>query len=144
MVVIVGPNYNTGYLNGVELYNRIYNFGTSSYSEFFEDAVVHEKLWLGKGYWDQTTQYFDGTIDELKIFDRNLTQSEVLELYGDAITSDIAGIENVNKIGVFPNPASDKIFLSLPGDNAQDQQVSLYDGSGFCCKGFSQSVIRIY
>ncbi|HKK80876.1 MAG TPA: LamG domain-containing protein, partial [Prolixibacteraceae bacterium] len=80
-VVVVGKDYNTGYLNGVEMTNRDYNFGNSSYSHFFEDAVAHEKMWLGKGHWDRTTQFFDGAIDELKIFNKPLSPSEVQSLY---------------------------------------------------------------
>jgi len=38
-VAVVGENYNTGYLNGQEMMNRRYNFGNSSYSQFFENAV---------------------------------------------------------------------------------------------------------
>ena len=130
MVVVVGQNYNTGYLDGVEMYNRIYNFGNSYYSQFFEDAVVHEKLWLGRAYWDQTNQYFDGTIDELRIFDRDLTQSEVIELYGDTITTDIPYIENADNIGVYPNPASDKLFINIPDINNESYVIRLYDITG--------------
>lgn len=92
IAIVVGENYNTGYLNGVEMLNRDYNFGNASYSQFFEDAVAHEKLWLGKGHWDRTTQFFDGTMDELKIFDRPLSAGEVKAQYIDTgIATSIPG-----------------------------------------------------
>ena len=40
----VGDNFNTGYLDGVEMTGRRYSFGGPSYSQFFEDAVVHQKM----------------------------------------------------------------------------------------------------
>jgi len=70
-VAVVGENYNTGFFNGEEMTNRSYNFGNPSSSQFFEDAVVHEQLWLGKGYWDGSVQHFHGAIDELKILNHN-------------------------------------------------------------------------
>jgi hypothetical protein len=80
-VAVVGSDYNTGFLNGKEMTRRKYNFGNDSYSQFFSDALAHEKLWLGKGHWDRTTQYFNGAIDELRIYDKPLSSSEVKKLY---------------------------------------------------------------
>lgn len=111
-VAVVGDNFNTGYLDGVEMTGRRYSFGNSSYSQFFEDAVVHEKMWLGKGYWDNTTQYFDGIIDELRIYDKALTSAEVLDLYHN-ITSVIENKNEAGRIKVFPNPAKDILYYDL-------------------------------
>jgi hypothetical protein len=82
-VAVVGEDYNTGYLNGEELVHRRYNFGTSSYSQFFADAVKHETLWIGKGYWDAEPVYFDGVIDDIRIYNRPLNAAEVRNLYGN-------------------------------------------------------------
>lgn len=65
-VVVVGKNYNTGYLNGEELVDRNYNFGDPSNSQFFSIANEKQELWLGKGHWDRTEQFFNVAIDELK------------------------------------------------------------------------------
>lgn len=81
-VTVVGKDYNTGYLNGKEIDYRQYNFNTASASEFFADAVKHERMWVGKGYWDHATEvYFDGYIDDLRIYDKPLSKSEVQRLY---------------------------------------------------------------
>jgi len=111
-VAVVGDDFNTGYLDGLELTSRRYSFGNSSYSQFFEDAVVHEKMWLGKAYWDNTTQYFDGTIDELRIYDRPLTSAEVLNLYNN-ITSVNENKNEFSKIKIFPNPVKDVLYFDL-------------------------------
>ena len=55
-VATIGDNSNKGYLDGFEMTSRRYSFGDPYDSQFFEDAVAHEKMWLGKGYWDNTTQ----------------------------------------------------------------------------------------
>jgi hypothetical protein len=116
-VAVVGEDYNTGYLDGVEMTNRRYNFGNSLSSQFFEDAVVHEKLWLGKGYWDRTEQYFDGALDELRIYDRPLSSAEVMQLFSDTATTSIATpAQDNDQIRVFPNPAADVIYYDFPNN----------------------------
>lgn len=80
-VAVVGENYNTGYLDGVEMQNRRYNFGNGASSQFFEDAARHEVLWIGKGFWDAEPVYFDGAIDDVRIYDHALSAQEVREFY---------------------------------------------------------------
>lgn len=85
-VAVVGPDYNTGFLNGVEMVGRHYNFGTAFYSQFFADAVDHGALWIGRGFWDATAVHFDGKIDDVRIYDIPLNSQEVLEIYNEGQT----------------------------------------------------------
>jgi len=80
-VAVVGEDYNTGYLDGQEMVNRNYNFGNSSYSQFFADVIKHETLWIGRGYWRGNSVFFDGAIDDIRIYDKPLSAQEVQELY---------------------------------------------------------------
>lgn len=81
-VAIVGENYNTGYLNGEEILYRSYNFSDAQASEFFKDAQKHERMWIGKGFWDFGKEtYFDGFIDDLRIYNIPLSGEEVKKLY---------------------------------------------------------------
>jgi len=80
-VVVVGEDYNTGYLNGEELTDRRYNFHSDSASLFFADALAHEKMWFGKGYWKGKELYFDGAIDDVRIYKVPLDAEGVKELY---------------------------------------------------------------
>jgi hypothetical protein len=80
-VAVVGSDYNTGYLNGVEMLTRRYNFGTPDDSEFFENAVKHEALWLGRGFWNKNLNYFDGLIGEIRIYSAPLSSFQVEKLY---------------------------------------------------------------
>lgn len=80
-VGVIGGDYNTGYLNGEELKNRHYNFKSDSTSMFFKDYLSHEKLWIGKCIWLGKESYFDGFIDEVRIYNKPLDSNEVKELY---------------------------------------------------------------
>ena len=84
-VAIVGEDYNTGFLNGQEMTNRRYNFGTERYSQFFEDAVRDEAMWIGKGYWAAEPMFFKGNIKNIRIYDRVLNKQEIKYLYENGI-----------------------------------------------------------
>jgi len=85
-VAVVGEDYNTGYLDGQEMVNRLYNFGNSSYSQFFVDVIKHETLWIARGYWNGNTVFFDGAIDDIRIYNKPLSAQEVQELYNNQQT----------------------------------------------------------
>ena len=80
-VVVVGDDFNTGYLNGNELTSRGYNFSSESDNLFFDDYVVHETMWIGKAYWKNKEVYFDGMIDDIRIYNKPLTSENVKSLY---------------------------------------------------------------
>ena len=130
-VVVVGENFNTGYLNGKELVDRDYNFGNQRDSEFFEDAVVDQEFWLGKGHWDRTEQFFDGSIDELKIFNRPLSSQEVKNLYNEvnATSNNRLNVNRQNFI-VYPNPAKRNLYVDLTGIRFKPMIINLTDVTG--------------
>lgn len=85
-VAVVGPNGNTGYLNGVEMTARHYNFGNPSTVEFFADVPIQEKFTLGRGTTlpgksNSKAYTFYGAIGETRVYDRPLTAVEAQELY---------------------------------------------------------------
>ncbi len=81
-VAVVGSDFNTGYLNGNEVNYRHYNFNDKNASQFFGDALSHDRLWFGKGFWDYGKEvYFNGFIDDLRIYDIPLNANEVKDLY---------------------------------------------------------------
>ena len=130
-VAVVGKDFNTGYLNGEEMTDRRYNFGKESYSQFFEDAIVHEKLWIGKGYWDRTTQYFDGAIDELRIYNTPLSESEVTSLYtSSGESTGVPEKENSPKISLYPNPANGILKYNTAKTTEEIEFIKIRDMSG--------------
>ena len=115
IVVVVDEEANTGYLDGKEMTGRRYNFGNTSYSQFFEDAIKHEVLWLGRGYWDRMEQYLEGAIDELMIFNRPLGAEEVAAIYRDtsgAVSGLMEEFTDPPTLELFPNPAGNTLTIS--------------------------------
>jgi hypothetical protein len=133
LVIVVGPDYNTGYLNGNELTNRRYNFGNASYSQFFEDAVKHERMWLGRGHWDRTDQYFQGAIDELRIYDVPLSSQEVEALYRDTLDT-VSAIHSTgsseSNVLLYPNPASANVHYDVRGTGLELRSLEIIDQKG--------------
>mgnify|MGYP000710304452 FL=1 len=84
---VVGPDFNTGYLDGVELVDREYNAGDASTSKFVVDVVSPDVLWLGRGFLGKVTgpQEHHGAIDEVRFHSRPLTAAEVGELYAEGV-----------------------------------------------------------
>jgi len=82
--VVVDSSGNTGYLNGVEMTNRHYNFGNSKDSSFLDDISNFKKLMLGYGRSVNQISpdfvYFKGSLDDFRIYDKALTASEIKEL----------------------------------------------------------------
>ena len=85
-VAVVGPNGNTGYLNGVEMTARHYNSGNPSTVKFFADVPIQQKFSLGRGTTlpgksNSQVWTFYGAVGETRVYDRPLTAAEVQELY---------------------------------------------------------------
>jgi len=83
-VAVVSGTGNTGYLDGVEMTDRHYNFGNASSTKFFSSVTPpSDALWVGKGFYAQETeaQHFNGLIQNLRIFDQPLTSQQVAGLY---------------------------------------------------------------
>ena len=115
-VAVVGSDYNTGYLNGELMEDRLYNFGNEGTNEFFTDFPAHENLWIGRGYWDSNDVYFKGAIDEIKIFDHPLNQQEVDSLYaeGNLVSTGLEHDDKQDETHLYPNPAREMIYLDFP------------------------------
>ncbi|HSF84553.1 MAG TPA: Ig-like domain-containing protein [Acidimicrobiia bacterium] len=81
-VGVIGPDYNTGYLNGVEMTDRNYNAGGPDDAMFFADLVDINRLTLGSAYYHQDYfLYGHGAVDDVRIYDRPLTAAEAWALY---------------------------------------------------------------
>jgi hypothetical protein len=133
LAVVVGSDFNTGYLNGYEIDNRRYNFGDASESQFFEDALRHEVLWLGKGHWDRTVQHLRGVIDELSIYNRVLSVEEIENLYlENAGTVGISAdqIEKENSAHIFPNPVYSDLRYDIRLSGLEITGYSIMDLNG--------------
>ena len=131
-VAVVGSNFNTGYLNGQLMADRKYNFGTPSTHEFFSDALAHENLWIGKGYWDTNEMFFDGAIDEIKIFDHPLNHAEVEALYteGNPLSIGDLGSGEITGPSIYPNHTNAIINIEFSEAPQQTVSVKLFNSMG--------------
>jgi len=130
-VAIVGSNFNTGYLNGELMIDRHYNFGNSKTHEFFSDALSPENLSIGRGYWDSNEMYFQGAIDEIKVFDHALTQEEVDVLYLEGNPLSIFEQQRgENNFKIYPNPANEELNLDIPDYIKSELSFSIYKTNG--------------
>lgn len=84
LAVVVDETGNRGYLDGTEMTNRDYNFGSSSDVEFLSSIPNPEKLWIGKGRSSYMISpnfvYFKGSVKDLRIYNKALTGTEITEL----------------------------------------------------------------
>jgi len=80
--VTVSSSGNTGFLNGAEMTSRDYNFADASATNFLS-SVPSGMLAIGCGRSaiDQQIHYFNGVIDDVQIYNRALSSSEVQQLY---------------------------------------------------------------
>ena len=91
-VAVVGDDFNTGYLNGQELIDRHYNFAVGggdkqelgpTNSIFLNDLAEVTECWIGRGVFLGSQQYFDGEIDDVRIYEEALGKEQVLKLYNE-------------------------------------------------------------
>jgi len=105
--------------------------------EGFSDAVSldddHIKLgFAGQGWFDEEEEkfpdimYYDGYMDDFRLFDVALSEEEVQELFEFAPTG-IGDSPDANALSIYPNPASEYIVINSPG---QSVEVSIYNIAG--------------
>lgn len=84
--VVVSSDGNTGYLDGVEIKNRHYNFGNSKNPSFFDDIPEKEKLMLGYGRSSHMLSpdfvYYKGALDDFRVYNKPLSASEIKRWVG--------------------------------------------------------------
>ncbi len=78
-------------------------------------------------------QYFNGALDELKIYNKSLTAAEISQLFttGSTGINDLAfnGLKGLVK-DVFPVPATETVFVEHAFDGKQPLDVRVFDVSG--------------
>jgi len=110
------------YLNNEEIFGSgdlTWQFGDETIRRFIGDVVSQEVVWFGKGLWNNEHQFFEGVIDEFKIWNRALSQEEVAEEY-----------ERVAMVG----------FLVI--DNAIPEEL-VTNGSFFDIHGTYENIVQL-
>lgn len=81
VAVVMSESYNTLFINGKEVENRRYNFGTKSMRLYFDDAVAKEELLIGKGFWRGKPEFFKGEMANVFFYSKALTTEEIQWIY---------------------------------------------------------------
>jgi hypothetical protein len=88
-------------------------------------------LAMGQSLPGQTGFDFKGKLDKVKIFNYGISHAEVLSIYEEEISQITDDQPGMNRVQVFPNPASDvvNVFLNLEGWTSFDLNIIRLDGS---------------
>jgi hypothetical protein len=129
--VTVGEGFNQGYLDGEELRCH-YNFGGARTSYFLADIPTAKVCWIGRGFFNFSAGpfYFDGQIDEVRLYDRPLTAEEIRARYarpGGCGDCDLDGIDGIGAEDLRLLAADWLGVGDLPGDINHDGTVDILD-----------------
>ncbi|MDO3695168.1 LamG-like jellyroll fold domain-containing protein [Wenyingzhuangia sp. chi5] len=115
------------YINGV-FSNEIDETGVTGIAEVSDlilGNIGEYELLVGTG-----SAPYKGMIDELKIFNYALNETEVLELYQNVLLSNKNIIKNSSKVKIYPNPAKEQININIPLYNKNRVTAILKDIAG--------------
>jgi len=106
------------YLNGV-----LIKVDTNYTTDLFSDNLPLE---IGRDV-PGDLEIFNGKIDEVRVYDRAISDEEVSELYFDVVT----GVSEIStkEISIFPVPTKNKLTISS-NDRSQFQMIEIYNVSG--------------
>lgn len=127
---VVDETGNTGYLNGVEMEDRHYNFGRASDPYFLDDIQGEERFMLGYGRSSSMLSpefiYFEGMLDELKIYDKALSADEILGLVGEVEEAEELEVEEESNVTEYLEPAEPGLRLHLEFEGNAKESVKGY------------------
>ena len=130
---VVTDNGNKGYYDCNLMTNYI--FGGQNTSLFFADAVKKEIIMFGKGYWGNgdyqgmDTKFFDGMIDDVRVYNRPLTEQEIEELYD--MTTPVIKNNYDNQLLLFKSYMHGGV-LHLGMTDQLKADITLFSPSGRC------------
>lgn len=135
-VAVVSRSGNTGYLNGKEMLDRQYNFGSdSTYTDFFNDVPQNKMLSIGYGRYGQEDPFysFNGSIDDVRIYNRPLGEFDAYEIYSRGSLRPITENNDSDKIHLnqnYPNPFTGETVISWQSDIGGFTTLEVFDGIG--------------
>jgi hypothetical protein len=97
-------------------------YGNNS-GDWFGDLSDPDAYYIGSAV---NSSYFNGKIDEIKIFNRELTETEVFDLYNEDVSS-ITPIQQEKVIAIYPNPVTTNLMI-LNNKDFTRYQICSIDG----------------
>ena len=80
-------------------------------------------------YVDEYENSFRGSLDELRIYNRSLSEAEIMTLYTSKVVTSLDQVPGTRGIAVYPNPVQSELKVELPGFS-QTTDFSISDASG--------------
>ncbi|MCD4747423.1 MAG: T9SS type A sorting domain-containing protein [Bacteroidales bacterium] len=87
---------------------RVYLNTVKYVEESNGDVIYNPNTKLKMGMQKYASRSFRGKLDEIRLFDKALTDSEVEELFN---MTNIANMDLINEISLYPNPCEDKLHI---------------------------------
>ena len=105
------------YVDSIEV-NRV----TFDEDEVFDQSIDYVEIG-SHTYSGSVRSYFNGVIDNLKIFDCALDNAEILNLYYEGVEMPTPVESCINFLELYPNPTSEEVTLTLPEDKIVQVQI---------------------
>ncbi len=123
----------TGVYNGSLNQSKLYVNAVVQTSTGQTSGAISNSSNLAFGAHPTSVNFFKGDLDGVRIYNRVLTDNEILTLYNEANPA-TTGINDLNKQGnslmLFPNPAKDHVQLQINSQRQQKISVDVMDNMG--------------
>lgn len=112
--------------NKIQLYiNGNLVSSVSSYSTLTPDGTRDLHIGGGVSY-SSSLFYFDGRLDDIRIYDRAISSTEVTSLFNLSTSCTVVGMaENntSNEISIYPNPATSDLYIYNPSEKKTSLKI---------------------
>ncbi len=131
-VAIISKNDSCSfYVNGV--------FVQSTHNEAPYPSDTTQPLEIGRDY-AGSIDYFNGTMDELRLYNRTLTSTEILNLYNGPNTSIIKTSLSKQNFNIFPNPSTGIINFEINDFEVSKVEIINSFGAIIYSNKFSETI----
>src|SRR6185295_6124894 len=126
----INPNQFKIYMDGV----LASSFGSST--DTANSPISNARPMLIGSHYVWPNSVFDGTLDDIRIYDCALTDSEITVLYG-SFHSGIRENELLNSFSIYPNPAKEEFNINYSLIKISDVKIEIFNIMGKKLKSFS-------
>ncbi|MBK8278313.1 MAG: DUF4347 domain-containing protein [Nitrospira sp.] len=129
VTVTNGTSGNRLYIDGVQA-GVTYNTGSSATDRFFDDVTGKDTLDIGRDQRSGGSTYFNGTIDDVRVYNRVLTGGDIAQLYAtsnDAPINAVPGAQSTNEDTnlVFSSGNGNQISITDPDSSGASFEVTV-------------------
>ncbi|MBK9947788.1 MAG: DUF4347 domain-containing protein [Nitrospira sp.] len=129
VAVTNGASGNVLYIDGVQA-SVTYSTGNSTTDRFFDDVTGEDTLYIGRDQRSGGSIFFNGTIDDVRVYNRVLTGGDVAQLYAtsnDAPLNAVPGAQSTSEDTslVFSSGNGNQISITDPDSSGASFEVTV-------------------